>query len=344
METKNKKGLITLIAVIVIILITGICIVAINAGKGKDKSGPGGFPGGYGAMGRGGNVTSVRTVIAEKKVLKDFVRTNGDIETQTSIEVFPSNSGEVVQLNVSLGSKVEKGEIIAYIDPSQPGSYYAKSPVTAPISGSVLKTPVKPGTKVSATSVITKIGDVENLQVSANIPERYVAELKLGQKAEITVAAYPDVKFMASVVRISPVVDSSTRTKEIILNFDKKDSRINAGMFAKVKLYTTEYSGAITIQQDALINNNDEYFLYVVNEDGETVTKRQVTLGKNVDGYYQILTGIEPGDKVVVEGMLTLAEGSKIKDITNGVAESQKQSENGNKPEGRPEGVKNERK
>lgn len=259
-------------------------------------------------------VTPVRTVVANEVILQDYVMTSGDIQTQTSIEVFPSIGGTVVQMNVSLGSPVKKGEVIGYIDPSEPGSYYAKSPITCPISGSILTAPAKPGQKVQASSVITKIGDIENLQISTKIPERYVAELAVGQKAEIKLEAYPDVSFSASVVRISPVVDSATRTKEIILNFDKKDSRINAGMFAKVKLFTSAYKGTFAIGQDSIVSNSDKNYLFVVNDD-DTVSKREVTLGKNVDGYYQILSGIEFGETVVTEGMLTLYEGAKVRDI-----------------------------
>lgn len=259
-------------------------------------------------------VTPVRTVVANEVILQDYVMTSGDIQTQTSIEVFPSIGGTVVQMNVSLGSPVKKGEVIGYIDPSEPGNYYAKSPITCPISGSILTAPAKPGQKVQASSVITKIGDIENLQISAKIPERYVAELAVGQKAEIKLEAYPDVSFSASVVRISPVVDSATRTKEIILNFDKKDSRINAGMFAKVKLFTSAYKGTFAIGQDSIVSNSDKNYLFVVNDD-DTVSKREVTLGKNVDGYYQILSGIEFGETVVTEGMLTLYEGAKVRDI-----------------------------
>lgn len=303
-----------------------------NGGAGMGTNGAGGGAGaGKNGMAAAGNtmpgnansntsgkksqtVTPVRTVVANEVILQDYVMTSGDIQTQTSIEVFPSIGGTIVQMNVSLGSPVKKGDVIGYIDPSEPGSYYAKSPITCPISGSILTAPAKPGQKVQASSVITKIGDIENLQISAKIPERYVAELAVGQKAEIKLEAYPDVSFSASVVRISPVVDSATRTKEIILNFDKKDSRINAGMFAKVKLFTSAYKGTFAIGQDSIVSNSDKNYLFVVNDD-DTVSKREVTLGKNVDGYYQILSGIEFGETVVTEGMLTLYEGAKVRDI-----------------------------
>lgn len=320
--TKKRKTVLTCAIVAVVIVLSFVAIKFINSSKKAPSGGMPGGPGGFGGAGqRQNSATVVRTVVANEVVLNDFILTSGDIQTQNSIEVFPSIGGTVIQMDVSLGSPVNKGDILGYIDPSEPGSYYAKSPIVAPISGSVLLSPVKTGQKVQMSSVITKIGDIKNLQISAKIPERYVAELKIGQKAEISLEAYPDVNFTASVVRISPVVDSATRTKEIILNFDKTDSRINAGMFAKVKLYTTVYKNAFAISQDSIVNNGDKHYLYVVNDD-DTVTRREVTLGKNVNGLYQILSGIDFGETVVSEGMLTLYDGAKVRDI--GKPENQK--------------------
>ena len=312
----NKKTITTWVIIILVIAITAIGIFVVNKSKDNKK---GGMP----MMGGGGryvpSATSVRTVVAENSVLHDYVVTNGEIETQKSIEVFPSIGGKVVEMKVSLGSPVKAGDVIAYIDPSEPGSYYAKSPVTAPISGSIITSPVKTGQKVSMSSVITKIGDIENLQVTAKIPERYIGDLHIGQKAEVSLKAYPEDIFYASVVRISPVVDPVSRTKEIILNFDKKYEKVNAGMFAKVKLFTLDYEGYPAIKQDAFVNNNDEYYLFVVKPDSK-VEKRKVVRGKNVDGYYQVLDGVKPGEIVVVEGMLTLYEGAEVKDISGNVA------------------------
>ncbi|MCR4579532.1 MAG: efflux RND transporter periplasmic adaptor subunit [Treponema sp.] len=310
-----KKKYITMITVAAIIGALLLSIFAINMSKKKKAAGMG-MPGGWGAFGGFGAAqeTSVRTMELKNSVLTDFVITNGEIETQTSIEVFPSIGGKVVEMKVSLGSPVKQGDIIAYIDPSEPGSYYAKSPVTAPISGSIISSPVKAGQKVSVSSVITKIGDISNLQVTAKVPERYVADLRIGQRAEILLQAYGEEKFYAKVVRISPVVDSATRTKEIILNFEESYEKVNAGMFAKIKLYTNDYEGYPIVPQDSLVNNNDKYYLFVVKEDN-TVEKRLVTLGKNVDGYYQILDGVSEGERVVIEGMLTLFEGAKVRDV-----------------------------
>ena len=167
------------------------------------------------------------------------------------------------------------------------------------------------------------IGDIENLQVTASVPERYVAELKTGLKAEVYLEAYPGVVFTATVSRVSPVVDAATRTKEIILNFDKKDSRINAGMFAKVKLFISKYEGHIAIPKDAVVEQDENSYLYIVNDDN-TVSKRVVKLGKSVDGIIQVVDNVMPGERVVVDGMLAISDGVKVYDISNPVKEEAK--------------------
>lgn len=309
-ETKssNSKAKTAVIFILILIITAVICFFIL---KSKDKKGANPWTN----MPKQEVIYSVKTQLGEPVTITDFVVTSGDVQTQSSIEVFPSIGGKIVQMNVTLGSSVKKGDVIAKIDASEAGSYYTQSPVIAPISGSILSSPAKLGAKVSANSVITTIGDIDNLQITTRIPERYVGELAIGQKAEISLEAYPNVIFMATVSRISPVLDAATRTKEVILNFDEKDSRINAGMFAKVKLYTIDYSNHIVIPQDALVTNNDDKYVFVTKEDN-TVEKRDVTVGKNIAGQIQILSGVEFGEKIVVEGMLSLYNGAKINDIT----------------------------
>jgi membrane fusion protein, multidrug efflux system len=256
-------------------------------------------------------VYSVNTKNASYETITDFVIASGDVETQSSIEVFPSIGGKIVEMNISLGSHVNQGDVIAKIDPSEPGSYYALSPVTAPISGSILSSPLKINSKITTNSVITTIGDIDNLQITVKIPERYVSDLAIGQKADISLEAYPGINFSATVVRISPVLDSSSRTKEVILNFTQKDSRINAGMFAKIKLWTRDYSEKIIVPQDAIVTNNDDKYVFIVKANN-TVEKRAVTTGKNIDGLIQIDSGVQENEVIVIAGMLQLYDGATV--------------------------------
>lgn len=311
----EKKSKISLIVTVAAVLLTVAAVVIINTTKNTENAGDPGKGGARGWRGTGNTIFTVRSAEAVKKTLNDYVITNGEVESQSAVEVFPSMGGKVQQINVLLGSQVKKGDVIAKIDPSEPGTKYALSPVEAPISGSIVSTPLKIGTKVTTNSAVTMIGDIDNLQISASVPERYVSELKTGLKAEITVEAYPDVIFMATVSRVSPVVDTATRTKQVIMNFDKKDSRVNAGMFAKVKLYTSKYSGKLVVPSDAIITNDDDVsYLFVVNDD-YTVSRRTVKTGKAIDGMIQVTDNLMAGERVVYEGMLSLSDGTNVNDL-----------------------------
>lgn len=311
----EKKSKISLIVTVAAVLLTVAAVVIINATKNTENAGDPGKGGGRGRGGTGNTIFTVRSAEAVKKTLNDYVITNGEVESQSAVEVFPSMGGKVQQINVLLGSQVKKGDVIAKIDPSEPGTKYALSPVEAPISGSIVSIPLKVGTKVTTNSAVTMIGDIDNLQISASVPERYVSELKTGLKAEITVEAYPDVIFVATVSRVSPVVDAATRTKQVIMNFDKKDSRVNAGMFAKVKLYTSKYSGKLVVPSDAIITNDDDVsYLFVVNDD-YTVSRRTVKTGKAIDGMIQVTDNLMAGERVVYEGMLSLSDGANVNDL-----------------------------
>lgn len=312
MEDKKKKSL---VIILIAVAVLAAALVAIAVSK---KSGSGGaMPAGMRGKGGGNTVFTVRSLEAKNAVLEDYVITNGEVESQSAVEVFPSMGGKVAQINVMLGSHVNRGDVIAKVDPSEPGTKYALSPVEAPISGSIVSSPLKVGTTVTTNSAVTMIGDIDNLQITCSIPERYVAELKTGLQAEVFLEAYPDAVFTATVSRVSPVVDSSTRTKEIILNFNRKDSRVNAGMFAKVKLYTTKYSGQLVVPSDSVVLNDDgSAYLFVVN-DNSTVSRREVKTGKSVDSMIQVTDNLMPGEKVVYEGMLSLSEGAKVNDLSN---------------------------
>ncbi|MBQ7159725.1 MAG: efflux RND transporter periplasmic adaptor subunit [Treponema sp.] len=171
------------------------------------------------------NVTAVKTEQVLTSTLWKFIELNGDIRAEKSLKVYSAMAGKISGTPVHLGSKVKKGDVVAYVDPSSPGSYYRLNEVTSPINGTVISIPLKDGTRVNTETAIVSIGDLSNLQIIAYVPERYVSYLKTGLKADIMLEPYPDEVFPAEIKEISPVVDEATRTKEVVLAFNKEDSR-----------------------------------------------------------------------------------------------------------------------
>lgn len=253
--------------------------------------------------------------------LRKFIELNGNIRAEKSMSVYPIMAGKIAGTNIRLGSKVKKGAVIAYVDPSVPGSRFALNEVIAPISGTVISTPLKEGARVSTETAVTTIGDLSKLQVVVNIPERYISYLRNGLTADILLEAYPEKKFSAVVSEISPVLDEATRTKEVLLSFTKMDNRINAGMFADVKLYLKKYAKVFSVPTSCIIEKAGEKFVYAILENepnvahitpikvGEEIQDRTVV---NMAAPEMEKAVAESKVKVVVQGFETLQDGSNV--------------------------------
>ena len=253
--------------------------------------------------------------------LRKFIELNGNVRAEKSMSVYPIMAGKIAGTNIRLGSKVKKGAVIAYVDPSVPGSRFALNEVIAPISGTVISTPLKEGTRVSTETAVTTIGDLSKLQVVVNIPERYVSFLKKGLQADVFLEAYPDKKFSAVVSEISPVLDEATRTKEVLLSFTKMDNRINAGMFADVKLYLKKYAKVFSVPTSCIIEKAGEKFVYAILENEPNIAHiTPIKAGEEIQDKTivnfiapEIIKALDESNvKVVVQGIESLQDGSNV--------------------------------
>ena len=259
-------------------------------------------------------VYTVKTQKLERTNLQEYLRVNGTVKAENSISVYPDMAGKLTRVPVTLGSYVKKGQVIAEVDPSSPGSYYTTSPVYAPISGYITSLPLTTGTTVTTSSEIAIIGNINNLQIECKIPESKIAVLKNGLVAHVGLEAYKGEVFPAHIFRISPIVDETSRTKQVYLIFDTNDSRINAGMYVKMLLDTVLHENVITVPTDCIARENTKSFVYVYNSDG-TVSKREIKTGAMVDGVAEVTQGLDEGESVVVSGMQVLSDGVKVKEV-----------------------------
>ncbi len=257
-------------------------------------------------------VYSVQVQTIEKTSVQEYLSLNGNIQTNNTISVYPDIAGKIKAVRVTLGSNVKRGDVIATVDPSIPGSVYAESPIYAPISGKITSIPLTTGTAVTTTSAIANIGTTNGLQIKAMVPERDVAALKNGLDADISLVAYKGETFKAHVNKVSPILDETSRTKEIYLLFDADDARINAGMYAKIKLYTTKHENVVAVPYECVATIDGKQNVYIAKDDG-TAERREVQVGVIVDGTAEIVSGISEGEKVIVSGVQALDDGVKIR-------------------------------
>ncbi|MDR2792629.1 MAG: efflux RND transporter periplasmic adaptor subunit [Treponema sp.] len=264
---------------------------------------------------------SVKTENAEKRTLRALLEVNGDIVSGQEADVFPDMPGKLIRVYVTLGSQVRRGDVIAKVDPSKPGTSYMSSPVYAPISGTVSKTPLSAGSTVSQGTSIATVSVISNLEITARIPEREIAGLGTGLKADVSLQAYPGEIFTAAVNHVSPVLDAASRTKLVTLSFDRNDSRINAGMFARIRINTRTYSDVLTVPAEAAVNKHGKITVYVLRDTMAGlpyVEPRRVETGVSLDGWTEIRSGLDEGEAVVVQGQQLLDGGEAVRVIARG--------------------------
>ncbi len=265
-------------------------------------------------------VQAVRVENLSKSTMRKFIEINGNIRSEKSMSVYPVMSGKIASTKVHLGSQVKKGQIIAYVDPSVPGSRYSLNEITSPISGTVISIPLKEGTRVDTETAVVTIGDLSKLQIISYIPERYVSFLKEGLDGDVSLEAYPGEKLKAKVTEVSPVLDEATRTKEVILKFSSDDERVNAGMFADVKLYLKDFENVFAVPTSCIIEKDGGKYIYIIeneksSEENSTVRLVQIKPGEEIEDrtIIEFSAGeAADGSKVVVQGFETLQDGSAV--------------------------------
>jgi membrane fusion protein (multidrug efflux system) len=262
-------------------------------------------------------VFAVTVAEAKREPIADYLSMSGDVIAASSVDVYPEASGKVSRLLVSVGSRVAKDEVIAEVDPSRPGMNFLASPVKAPISGLVVSLPAQVGAVVAPAVPVAKISRAGGLEVRTYVAERFVSKMRVGLRAELEIEAYPGENFAARVREIYPVIDPASRTMELRLSVSGGEDRLKPGMYAKVRIYTEEKAGVVTIPSSALVKRSGESFVFVVAADpaspaSNAARRVRVKTGLLVDDRLEIVEGLNVGDRVVVRGQTLLDEGSLV--------------------------------
>lgn len=260
-------------------------------------------------------IYAVNADVVQAGNLDDYLEFGGDVSSVSAVDVYPDAAGKISRIRVSVGDLVKKDQIIAYVDPSRPGMNYSENPVKAPISGRVTSFPPTIGTMVSQSYSIAKISDTDELQIKVNVAERFISRIRENQTAIVSFDAYPGVEFKARVFEVSPVLDTTSRTMLAKLKVEPADSRIKAGMYARVKLITDTIEGAVVIPNDAIVYRDGKPYVFTAKSESAESSVNMVSVkeGLSVDNKTEIQEGLKEGDVIIVKGQSLLSDGSKVK-------------------------------
>lgn len=283
-----------------------------NAAGARPEGRPEGGPAGDSAA--PSNSVAVETVTLERSTVSQSIKVNGDITVETSVEIYPDTGGKLVKSSINLGDSVQKGQVIAAVDPSVPGQNYSTSPVKATISGTVIELPFREGATITTQTSLATIGDLSNLLIITYIPERYISSLREGLAAKVGFDAYPGEVFHAEIYEINPVMDANTRTLSVKLKMTEKDERIRPGMFATMNLITKESLQTLAVPSRAVFNYYGEEAVYIVSQKG-TAERRIVSTGLSSDADIEIISGLEEGESVITQGLSKITDGSAVRAV-----------------------------
>ena len=261
---------------------------------------------------RRGSSSTVRITPVSLDTIEQSVIINGEILARNQVTIYPTVGGRLVQARFGIGDRVNRGDVVAMIDPSRPGEVYSWNPVVSTISGTVLNAPFSIGDTVTPSSGVYVIGDLSSLIVETFIPERFVSSIRQGMRAVLWFEAIGNETFNAEVTEINPVLDPVSRTLRIRLRFLNPDPRIRAGMFATISLVTNRKEDIPVINRTSVINTYGSWIVFVV-DDNNRARRREVTLGIDNEDFIEILDGVSVGENVVSEGQNFLSDGDSVR-------------------------------
>ena len=218
-------------------------------------------------------------------------------------EITSTLEGRLAKLNFDLNDRVKAGDVLALIE--SPEMLGKPLELKAPIDGVIIERKATTGELVDKARVIYTISDPTQLWVIADVKERDIAAVKVGQDAAFTVLAYPQDKFPGKVILLGNEVEPASRTLEVRIAVDNADGRLKSGMFADVGITTTVLENVLLIPDSALQTDGDDQIAFVALDDNR-FEKRLLKLGEEQEGRVQVLDGVKAGEKIVTEGSFIL--------------------------------------
>ena len=182
----------------------------------------------------------------------------------------------------------------------------------SPITGFVSARNFDAGDLYSMSAALFTVQQVTPVKLLVGISESEYTKIKKGDTVSITVDAIPDKTFTGKVERLYPTIDAATHTFKAEVTVPNTDRVLRPGMYARVTVnFGSRHSVIVPDQALVKQEGTGTRFIYVLKADN-TVSYLPVTIGRHMGQEYEILSGVEEGETVVVKGQSTLRDGVKV--------------------------------
>ena len=185
--------------------------------------------------------------------------------------------------------------------------------VKSPISGIVTALSVEVGDTATSASPAVTIVNMDQVYINISVSENIINSIQNGQHVTVNIPSATNDNLKGTIADLSLAADAATGKYAMKIYIDNPDHLLKSGMFAQVKLTTDSKSDVITVPTDAIVYHNGEYVAYVVEND--KAIEKTVTTGMDNGQEIEVVSGLSPGDILIIEGQSYVNDGSTVKII-----------------------------
>lgn len=199
-------------------------------------------------------------------------------------------------------------EIVAQLEVAE--TQLAQKQISAPFDGRLGIRQISVGSLVSPGQQITTLDDITPIKLDFSVPELFFASLAVGQQVTARSGAYPDRDFTGTIRSIDSRVDPLTRSIMVRAEVPNNEGLLRPGMLLRVQLLRSVDS-VLQLPERAVVPLDTRHFVYVVGDDN-IAKERQITIGRRKPGIVEVISGIEPGERVVSDGLVRMRDGIAV--------------------------------
>ncbi len=182
--------------------------------------------------------------------------------------------------------------------------------VTSPISGVIGERLRRPGDRIQPSDKLFTVINTDEMIAIVHVPEKEVGIVRKGQKAFVSSQHLGDEQFSGWVKRVSPVVDPQSGTFKVTVGIGNEENRLRPGMFVNAHIVTDVHANTVLVPKTAIVYESDKMHVFVVRD--SIAQKIQLAVGYQDFEKVESLSGIEPGEKVIVVGQAGLKQGARV--------------------------------
>ncbi|MDD1794359.1 efflux RND transporter periplasmic adaptor subunit [Enterovibrio sp. ZSDZ42] len=205
--------------------------------------------------------------------------------------------------------------------------------IKAPFSGTVGLVDITRGQLVSAGDALLNLDDLSLMQLDINVPEQYLSELSKDINVTAHTKAWRNKTFEGHLSAVDSRINNDSLNLRARIDIDNGDRLLRPGMMMEATLgFAPQISAVIPVQ--AIEYSGTKRFVYLVDDEG-IANRTEVKLGARVENKVTVESGLELGDRIVVQGLVSMRDGTKVNDLTAAKAQSASNSQSTKTEEGK---------